>query len=112
MTEKVFEPKTINVPYGPIGRGALPYLYIFQNVYIYGGNGTVKCLCDDVPELNFEIKDTECNFKCSIDSSSYMITFELNGKILVTKREDPKNLRIVYDNSLVCRMEKWTFADH
>ena len=110
--EEVFEPSVISVPYGSMGRGALPYMFFFQNVHIYGGKGTVKCICDDVPELNFEIKDTDCNFKCSINQSSYIITFELNGKILVTKREDPKNLRIVYDNTLVCRTEKWTFVDH
>jgi len=100
------------VQFGYISRGALPYLFIYQNVILSGkGNFKIVTKSGTIYEGNSEENEI-IKFTSECDNNNYMRSFKVNDKEFLKCREDPENLFIEYDDNMKCTTSTWTFADH
>jgi hypothetical protein len=128
------EQKTVK--FGPLGRGALPYAFNYQNVVLEKSNKGTPCQaklhCIVNPEklviptgsivsvfkaedksiyVNASSEESKLDFTCNIDHNTYIQTYRLNGVILFQCRHDPESMEIHYTN-MDPVLSTWTFYDH
>lgn len=118
--KNVFEPVQVEVPttrissekFGYIGRGALPYYFNYQSLH-FNGKGRVVCVCRGVEELTFE-KYCDGNLKltCSKSNDTYITTFFVDGVVVWSCRNDPSDITVNYESTLVCEKIISVMVDH
>lgn len=122
--------------FGPIGRGAAPYILNFQNILLEKKDKENKCNtilhCIVNPEqftvpkdskinvfkaeenelyVSFSSEEPKLNFTCSIDQNTYIQTYRVNGEVLFQCRHDPNSMELHHTN-MNETISNWTFVDH
>jgi hypothetical protein len=104
---------TSTVKYGLCGRSGMGSIYQTQNVFLSGARGKIRCICDNVEQLNFEVENIDySHFTIEHDGANpyaTFLTFKLNGDKIHVAQLYPKDLRIEYDNNLECRTQRFNF---
>ncbi len=103
--------------FGFIGTWSLNRFHEFQNVEFIG-NGKIKCVCETVTELNFEvIFDESIKFECEIVDNILTFSYTENNKekqTLYSYREGHFPIVTLYydDHYLIQKIDKWVLLDH
>jgi hypothetical protein len=124
--------------FGYIGRGSLPYILIYHNVFLTKKEGNkdtenyeteLICITDKdnilsknidvgvkIEEINkrslrYTSNESRINFTVTIDKNTYIRTFKANNKILFECKYDPQEL-FIRSKGMDIDIDVTQFVDH